>query len=98
MEVTTETTIRCQLANGEQAELTMRDCAQIINAMARRHLLEVCLEEIPSGFESLWTKDCCAVARDTNDDDLDEGVMLFANCDEFVAATPRQPKRAKKKN
>ena len=97
MIATTETTIRCQLANGEQAELTMKDCAQIINAMARRHLLEVCLEEMPSEYESLWTEECCAVARDTNDDDLDEGVMLFANCGEFVAATPRPPKRSKKK-
>ena len=97
MIATTETTIRCQLANGQQAELTMKDCAQIVNAMARRRLLEVCLEEMPIGYESLWTEECCAVARDTNNDDLDEGVMLFANCDEFVAATPRPPNRSKKK-
>jgi hypothetical protein len=97
MIATTETTIRCQLENGDEAELTMKDCAQIINAMARRHLLDVCLEELPSDYESLWTQQCVAVARDMKDEYIDEGVMLFANCEDFTSATPRPAKRSKKK-
>ena len=97
MIATTETTIRCKLENGDEAELTMKDCAQIINAMARRNLLDVFLEEIPGDYESLCTHECVAVVRDIKDEYIDEGVMLFANCEDFLSATPRPAKRSKKK-
>jgi len=95
MLTTTNTTIHCRLESGETAVLTVADCCQIINAMARRHLLDVAVESIPADYSELWTDDVCAVHNDESDGDA--VVILFANAADFNCATPRSAGPAKKK-
>jgi len=92
---TTQTKLTCVLANGKTAELTLDDCVAILNAMARRHMLCVLCEEIPSGYSEIWTEECCAWKGGTGDE-CDECVMLSANTATYVVATPIVKKVAKK--
>jgi hypothetical protein len=75
MEATTTTTIRCHLENGEAASLTAADCAAILNAMARRRMLTVWVENIPDDLIVLHGEELCAWVRD-EDEGEDEGVTL----------------------
>jgi hypothetical protein len=97
MHAMTQTTIRCALSNGDEAELTMSDCAEILNALARRRLLDVLIEDVPEGYSDIGTDAVFAVARDDGDDDEhEEGVALFAHAAEFTCVTPRAKKKAKR--
>jgi|GEM_PF-6696644 len=97
MNAMTRTTIRCSLANGDEAELTMSDCAEVLNALARRKLLDVFIEEVPEGYSEIGTDTVFAVARDDEEEeDQEEGVAIFAHAGEFHCATPREKAKAKK--
>ena len=95
---TTTTTIKCLLESGKTVTLTAADCAAIFNAAARRRLIAVSVEGIPSGFTELWSEDCCAVAQEGQSGD--DEVVLVVNAADWVCGTPvkkaKKPKRVKK--
>lgn len=98
MNATTRMTIACRLESGETVTLTASDCAGILNALARRHMLVTLVEEMPEGMGDCGTTECCAWAvggPDDEDADRDEEVVLSVNAGEFQWATPRQKPTAK---
>lgn len=98
MKTTTRTTVVCDLDNGSTVTLTANDCAGILNALARRHMLVTLVEEMPEGMGDCGTTECCAWAvggPDDEDADRDEEVVLSVNAGEFQWATPRQKPKAK---
>ena len=93
--VTTTTKLTCTLAGGKTIELTSRDCAAVLNAMARRRMLCVMAEEIPAGYSVVWSDECCAWSQ--TGESGDDEVVLAVNAAEFVCATPAAKKKAAKK-
>lgn len=88
--------LKLTTSKGRTVSLTLDDCADIINAMARLNLLTINVEEIPDGISQAWITECAAMAQEHDDDcDCDDGVMLFANCAAAEATVER--KQSKKK-
>jgi hypothetical protein len=99
MQATTTTTIRCHLENGETVDLSPGDCAAILNAMARRRMLTVSVENIPDDLIVLHSEDICAWASedDPDDEDMDEGVVLSVDAGITTFGITRDKPKAKKK-
>jgi hypothetical protein len=99
MEATTTTTIRCHLKNGEAVDLSPADCAEILNAMARRRLLTVSVENIPDDLIVLHSEDICAWAseHDPDDEGMDEGVFMSVDAGVSTFGITRDKPKAKKK-
>lgn len=91
MNARANTTIECRLDDGREITLTPDDCACIINAMARRHLLAVMVEEIPADMADVLTHNVCAWT--TGCDEHDEEVVLNITASDYTSATPRQKTR-----
>lgn len=98
MKTTTRTTIACILDNGSTVTLTANDCAAVLNALARRHMLVTLVEEMPEGMGDCGTTECCAWAVGGPDDEdagRDEEVVLCVNAHDYDWATPREKPKAK---
>jgi len=80
---TTTTTIQCKLSSGKVVTLNAADCEAILNALARRKMLTVNIEGIPSGYTEIWTENCYAISAVGDDE-----VTLVANATDFISAVP----------
>jgi hypothetical protein len=100
MEVTTTTTIRCRLECGETVNLSAADCAAILNAMARRRMLNVSVENIPDDLAHLYSEELCAWADDDEDYENDAGdqiVILSVDAGNHTCGILREKAKNKKK-
>ena len=88
MNARANTTIECRLDDGSKVTLTPDDCASVINAMARRHLLAVMVEEIPADMLNVLTHNVCAWT--TGCDEHDTEVVLNIAASDYTSATPRR--------
>lgn len=95
MNATTKLSIQCHLASGETATLTAEDCASILNALARRRMLTVLVEDIPADYEEVMSEECCAWT--VGCDEHDEEIVLSVHAADYVSATPRKKQATKKK-
>lgn len=91
MNIATNTTIQYTLQDGKKITLTTGDCAEIINALARRRLLSINIESIPADYEDIWTQECCAI--DGEDEAGDAEIVICVNATDFLTATPRKKKK-----
>jgi hypothetical protein len=100
MEATTTVTIRCRLESGETVNLSAADCAAILNAMARRRMLTVSVENIPDDLAHLYSEELCAWADDDEDyeqDDGDQLVVLSVDASNHTCGILRDKPKGKKK-
>ena len=77
MDCMTDTTLRLKTQDGDLVSLTVADCVEILNAMARRHLLTVSVEDIPAQAERVFCEEFRAIELDHDCDCGESEQMLM---------------------